>query len=201
VTDATEVSEVPTDDEPENTMADGVHSSEPATSDDTGARTGKGRALPIVLAGLCVLAAVLVGLLSWLAITAKHAQRDLDTALDAARTRAPLVLSYAPATIDADIAKAREQVSGAFAAQFDQLVNSVVLPATKQQGLASKVDVVHSALVEPVPDPLDHADVLLMVHQVVTGNNQQPQEGTVQVRVTMTRTADGRWLISGLQPI
>jgi Mce-associated membrane protein len=100
--------------------------------------------------------------------------------------------------VDADIAKAREQLSGTFAAQFDQLVNSVVLPATKQQGLASKVDVTHSAMMESHPD---HADVLLLMHQVVSSNAQAPQEGTIQVKVTVTKTPDGQWLISNLQPI
>jgi hypothetical protein len=187
--------DVLTEEEPGNTVADEANSTGAPASGD------KARILPIVLAVLCVIAAVLVGLLSWQAIAAKHAQSDSNAALDAARTRAPLVLSYAPATVDADVEKARAQLSGTFAAQFDQLVNTVVLPATKQQGLASKVDVTHSALIEPLPDPLDHADVLLLMHQVVTGNNQAPQEGTIQVKVTVTKTKDGQWLISSLQPI
>jgi Mce-associated membrane protein len=182
---ATQVSEAPTDNEAEKTVA-----TEPSSK--------KGRALPIVLAALCVIAAVVVGLLSWQAIAASRAQTDSDQALDAARTRSVFVLSYAPPTVDADIAKAREQLSGTFAAQFDQLVNSVVLPATKQQGLASKVDVTHSAMMESHPD---HADVLLLMHQVVSSNAQPPQEGTIQVKVTVTKTPDGQWLISSLQPI
>ena len=193
---ASEVSEVPTDgpidEEPENTVTD------EATSTGAPASGNKARVLPIVLAVLCVIAAVLVGLLGWQAIAAKHAQSDSDSALDAARTRAPLVLSYAPATVDADIDKARAQLSGTFAAQFDQLVNSVVLPATKQQGLASKVDVTHSAMIESHPD---RADVLLLMHQVVSSTNQPAQEGTIQVKVTVTKTKDGQWLISSLQPI
>ncbi len=173
---------------------------DPASPGESGSATAgkKGRVLPIVLAALCVIAAVVVGLLSWQAIAAAHAKSDSDAALEAARTRSPLVLSYAPATVDADIDKARAQLSGTFAAQFDQLVNSVVLPATKQQGLSSKVDVTHSAMIESHPD---RADVLLLMHQVMTSNNQPPQEGTIQVKVTVTKTPDGQWLISALQPI
>lgn len=183
---------MPTENEPENTVSDAPASAGASTPGK------RGRALPIILAALCVVAAVLVGLLSWQAIAAAHAKADSDAALDAARTRSVFVLSYAPPTVDADIAKARAQLSGTFAAQFDQLVNSVVLPATKQQGLASKVDVTHSAMMESHPD---RADVLLLMHQVVTGNNQPPQEGTIQVKVTVTKTPDGQWLISSLQPI
>lgn len=187
----------PTDNEAEDTMATGPSSTKgPASTSST-----QGRVLPIVLAALCVVAAVVVGLLSWQAIAASQAKTASDQALDAARTRSVFVLSYAPATVDSDIAKAREQLSGTFAVQFDQLVNSVVLPATKQQGLASKVDVTHAALIEPLPDPLDHADVLLFMHQVVSSTNQPPQEGTIQVKVTVTKTPDGQWLISSLQPI
>jgi Mce-associated membrane protein len=194
--------QVPTDDKPENIVADEPNSADAPASATVGrpaaASGAKRGVLPIVLAALCVAAAVVVGLLGWQAISASHAQSDSDAALDAARTRSVFVLSYAPATVDADIQKARAQLSGTFAAQFDQLVNSVVLPATKQQGLASKVDVTHSAVIESHPD---RADVLLLMHQVVSSTNQPPQEGTIQVKVTVTKTPDGQWLISSLQPI
>ena len=204
---------MPTDNKPENTVADEPTSAELTNTEQTSAEApapeqtttpeptakgNNGRVLPIVLAALCVVAAVVVVLLGLQAKSASDAKADSDAALDAARTRSVFVLSYAPATVDADIAKDRAQLSGTFAAQFDQLVNSVVLPATKQQGLASKVDVTHSAMMESHPD---RADVLLMMHQVVTSNNQQPQEGTIQVKVTVTKTPDGQWLISSLQPI
>jgi Mce-associated membrane protein len=168
----------------------------PAPAPSTGSRF-----LPIVLAALCVVASIVVGLLIWQHKADSDAKADSQAALDAARTRSVFVLSYAPATVDADIAKAREQLSGTFAGQFDQLINAVVIPATKQQGLASKVDVTHAALIEPLPDPLDHADVLLFMHQVVSSTSQPPQEGTIQVKVTVTKTPDGQWLISSLQPI
>ncbi|MBA2323058.1 MAG: hypothetical protein H0V92_03205 [Pseudonocardiales bacterium] len=182
-----------TDTDPENTVI-------AAPSDaDRASRTA--RVLPIALGALCVVLAVVVGLLSWQATSAARAHKDAAAALDAARTRSVLVLSYAPQTVDADVEKARAQLSGTFAAQFDQLVNQVVLPATKQQGLSSKVDVTHAALIEPLPDPADHADVLLFMHQVVSSNSQPPQEGTIQIKVTVTKSSDGQWLVSNLQPI
>ena len=189
----TEASETAAENNPENVVI-----TESRSPGDAGSPGRKGRALPIVLAALCVVAAVVVGLLGWQAIAVARANRDAQQALDSARTRSVLVLSYAPATVDADIAKAREQLAGTFAAEFEQLVNAVVIPATKQQGLASKVEVTHSALLESYPD---RADVLLLMHQVVTGDKQPQQEGNLQVKVTVTKAPDNRWLITNLQQI
>jgi Mce-associated membrane protein len=130
-----------------------------------------------------------------------QAQKADAAALESARTRAPVVLSYAPATVDKDIATARAQLSGTFAEQFDQLVNQVVLPATKQQGLASKTEVTHAALMESQGDQPGVRDVLVFLQQVVSGNNQQPQQGIIQVKVTVTKNPEGQWLVSNLQPI
>jgi Mce-associated membrane protein len=182
-----------TDTDPEKTVTIA-----PSSSEGSGAAGKQAPLLPIVLAALCVAAAVVVGLLGWKVYTGSHTNHAEAAALDAARTRSVFVLSYAPATVDADIEKARQQLSGTFASQFDQLVNAVVLPAAKQQGLTSKVEVTHAAIMEYHPD---HADVLLFMHQTVSSTTQPAQDGTIQVKITVTKTPDGQWLISNLQPI
>lgn len=159
-----------------------------------------GRALPLALGTLTVIAAVLVGLLGWQAISLSRTESDATAALESARTRTAQVLSFDPKTVDADIERARAQVSGTFAAQYDQLVNSVILPSSKEQGMSTKAEVKNAALINSQPD---RAEALLLIHQAIASTAvPQPQEGTLQVKVTMTKSPrDGQWLISDLQPI
>jgi Mce-associated membrane protein len=180
------------DTEQENTVSD-----EPTAPAGAKARP----VVPIVLGALGVIMLVVNGVLGFFLWSAHTKNRDNEAALDAARTRAPIVLSYAPATVDKDVEAARAQLSGTFAAQFDQLVNQVVLPATKQQGLGSKAETTHAALIDPQADHSKQADVLVLMHQVVTSTTQPKQEGVIQVKVTVTKNPDGQWLVSNLQPI
>jgi Mce-associated membrane protein len=158
-----------------------------------------GRTLPIVLAVLVVAAAVAVGLLGVHAWTLYQGQQDAAAALDQAKTRTVQVLSYDPKTVDADVARAKEQLSGSFAAQFDQLANVLILPSAKQQGLTSEVDVKNAAIID---SQADRAEVLILLHQKVSSSaTPQPVEGTIQVKTTVSKGADGQWLISNLQPL
>jgi len=170
------------------------------TEEVTSSPPAKASRLPLILLGaLVVAAAVVVGLLSWQAFSASQAQRNAEAALDAARTRTVQVLSYDPKTLDADLARARAQLSGAFAVQFDQLITSVIKPASKEQGLASKVEVIRSALIDSQPD---RAEALLFLRQSITTTAvPQPQQETIQVKATMAKTEDGQWLISNLEPL
>jgi Mce-associated membrane protein len=188
--------------EPENTVTEAPTKAEyTSVPDEPTAKAGFGRTLPLVLGALCVVMAVVVGILIILTVSGPSSAKADAAAVEAARTKAPLVLSYAPATVDQDIATARQQLSGTFAQQFDQLVNQVVLPATKQQGLSSKTDVTHVALMESQPQQSDARDVLIFMHQTVSATGQPPQEGVIQVKVTVTKNAEGQWLVSNLQPI
>ncbi len=170
---------------------------------DTKARTIAGesktrRLIPIVLAALVLASAVAVALLGWQAIRAADAERTEAEALDTARISTGQVLSFDSKTIDADLARARALVSGAFAAQFDQRVNEVIMPAIRQQAITTKAEVVRSALIDARPE---RVEALLFVDQTTTSStNPAPQRTPVQVRVTMTNV-DGRWLISELQPL
>jgi Mce-associated membrane protein len=161
----------------------------------------RAKMLPFVLGGLCLVLAVVVGLLGWWAISDLNKQKVDEAALEAARTRAPLVLSYAPATVNQDIETARAQLTGEFSQQFDQLVAQVVMPATKQQGLTSKCATTHAALADAPSVQPDARDVLVFMQQEVTGANQQGQKGLIQVKVTVTRTPEGEWKVSNLQPV
>lgn len=157
------------------------------------------RRLPITLAVLVIAAAVPVGLLSSQAIRLGDIEQNATEALDAAVTSTSQVLSYDSKTLDADLARARAQLSGPFAAQFEETASNAIVPASQQQDISSKVEVIRSALIDAQQD---RAEVLLYLSQTASTSSQpEPQRGIIQVKVTMTRTVDGKWLLSELQPL
>ncbi len=177
----------------------------PDTDTDTAAKrigrfspTGR-RLVPIALAVLVIASTVGVGLLGWQSIRAGDAEQNGVAALDAARTRMSVAFSYDSKTLDADLARGREQLTGNFAAQFEQTASKVIVPASRQQAIASTAEVSRAALMNAQED---RAEVLVYLIQTTsTASQPTPQRGVVQIKVTMTRTADNQWLISEVQPL
>jgi Mce-associated membrane protein len=154
--------------------------------------------VPIALAVLALASLVAVAVLGWQSISASRAQSAQNAALDAARTGTTQVLSYDSKTLDADLAKSRTLISGNFAAKFEDLANSVIVPAVRQQSLSTKANVVRAAVIDAQPEQVQ---ALLFVNQTTSMSSQPaPRSATNQVRVTMT-WSDGHWLISDVQPL
>jgi Mce-associated membrane protein len=154
------------------------------------------RAMAVLVAtGLAVLG--IVGGRWWAAD--ERADRTAE-ALDAARTRTVEILSYDAATLDADIAEARAQVTGELAARFEDVVAQVILPvAGREPGIVSQAEVVRSAVVSAGGH---RAVVLLYVDRITTSVlAPEPLRTTHQILVTMTRVPDGRWLVARLEPV
>lgn len=165
----------------------------------TAPSASRNRLLIVVLGALVVVSAVLVGLLGWQVVGDSHADAQRAAALDAARSGAKTVLSFDPAGVNAELAAARKVVSGQFATQFDQLADGVILPGTQKIGLATKGEVTRAAVIDAQPEQVD---VLLFVRQTTSTRDQpQTQAVTNQVRVTMTKSDNGQWLISSMLPL
>lgn len=157
------------------------------------------RRLPIALAVLVIASAVPVGLLGSQAIHVANTEQNAADALDAAVTSTGQVLSYSSKTLDADLARARAQLSGTFAAQFEEMAGNLIVPTAQQQDVSSKVEVLRSALIDAQQD---RAEVMLYLSQTASATSQpQPQRGIIQITVTMTKTEDGQWLISEMRPL
>jgi Mce-associated membrane protein len=194
-TDAVEPSSTTDAVEPSSTT-DAVEPS--STTETAPAGSPARRLLPIVLAALLVASAVAVALLGWGAYSESRAQRTQDAALAAARDNTTQVLSYNSTTLDADLARSRGLISGGFAAKFEELASTVIVPAVRQQSLSTKATVVRAAVIDAQPDQVR---ALLFVNQTTTvGGQPAPHNATNQVRVTMTWT-NGKWLISDMQPL
>jgi Mce-associated membrane protein len=160
------------------------------------------RLVPTVLAAVVLGCAVAVTLMAWRALDDADAQRERDAALQAARTDVAQLLSYDSKTLDADLARSRKLVSGGFAAKFEELATGVIVPASRQQSLTTKAEVVRAALIEPGAETrTDQVQALAFVNQTTTvAGEPQPRRAINQVKVTMTKV-NNDWLISDLQPL
>lgn len=147
---------------------------------------------------LAVLAVLAAGWLFWDAAGRRGAQHAGVNAAQAAREAIPAILSYQPATAETDLAAAAQnRLTGTFLADYTQLITTVVVPEAKQKGISASATVPAAAAVSA---DNRRAVVLAYVNQSITVGDQTPTDTNSSVRVTMDNV-DGRWLISGFEPI
>lgn len=196
ISDTKTDSKAETDADDKTVVLESKEKAEPAGSKAAG---GRSRTLvPLVLGVVILGLAIAVGFFTVQAVSSSNAEQDRTAALDAARTSSAQALSYNSDTIDADIARTKALLTGKFAADFDQLATQFLLPASKQTKLSTNAEVTHAAVIESGPQ---EAKVLLFVNQTVrAASAPQPATGAAGMRVTMT-LADGKWLISNIEPI
>lgn len=148
-----------------------------------------------------ILATVLVAASAWLAWDGSQrraAEQAGNEAVAAARDSIVAILSYQPATAEKDLgAAAQDRLTGKFLQDYTQLIKTVVVPTAKQQGIASTAQVPAAAVVSARNN---RVVVLAYVDQTTAVGKQAPLQAKSSVRVTMERV-DGRWLISGFEPI
>ncbi|MEU7812263.1 hypothetical protein [Pseudonocardia sp. NPDC049154] len=153
------------------------------------------RLVVIVALSVAVLAlagaALYAGVTSYRSHLADTARVEATTA---AETAVAEVLSYAPQTIDADMNRARGNVTGDFATQFNGLLGSLVQPAVAQ-GLTTTTTASRAAVVDASPRQVQ---VLLYLQQRTEKPGAQPGSNASKALVTMSEV-DGRWLISDLR--
>jgi Mce-associated membrane protein len=149
----------------------------------------------LALAALLGAAAVGVGLIYVLVLRPQSELEQARTAgLEAATTRAHELLSYAPDSLDADLARARDGVSGDFAAQFAALQTQVVEPAVRA-GLTTEATVVRGSVVSAEPD---RVVTLLFLDQRSIRADVPQQVTPSRIEVTVVRAAD-QWLVADLR--
>lgn len=117
---------------------------------------------------------------------------------DAARDGTVALLSYAPDSLDKDLANAKSHLTGEFLKYYSQFTDQIVAPAAKQKGVKTEATVARAAVSEL---HADDAVVLVFVNQVTTSKDRpDPALATSSVVVKLTKT-DGRWLISEFNPV
>ena len=156
--------------------------------------------LAIVLAALLIASAGAAGGVYWWIYrpdqqTNAAAQQQATTA---ARDGTVALLSYAPETLDKDLANAKSHLTGEFLKYYSDFTDKIVAPAAKQKGVKTEATVTRAAVSEMHPE---RAVVLVFVNQVTTSKDRpDPALATSSVMVTMVKQ-DGRWLISEFNPV
>lgn len=108
------------------------------------------------------------------------------------------LLSYAPDTVDADLAAAQSNLTGEFLTYYGEFAKQIVAPATKQRGVQTTATVVRAAPAEVNPD---EAKVLVFLNQItISRDSPDPVQAASSVMVGLAKV-DGRWLISSFDPI
>jgi len=119
-------------------------------------------------------------------------------AVRAANGDAVALLSYDYHTVDQELKKARDSITGPFLDDYTKLTTTVVAPAARDQNIVTKAVVVGSAVVSAEPT---HVVALLFINQTTT-TKTAPDASQSGSRVTLTMDKVGdRWLVSALTPV
>ncbi len=153
------------------------------------------RLVPALLAAMLVISAV------WLFRDAAgrsgaiHAGED---AAEAARDSIVAILSYQPATAGQSMeAAAHDRLTGPFLEDYRQLIKTVVVPEAVGKRITATATVPAAAVVSA---DAHRAVVLAYIDQTMAVGSAAPAQTNSAMRVTMDNI-DGRWLISGFDPI
>ncbi|TRW80241.1 twin-arginine translocation pathway signal [Mycolicibacterium sp. 018/SC-01/001] len=118
--------------------------------------------------------------------------------LKAAGDGTTALLTYSPASVEADTAHAKSLLTGQFLDYYSQFTANVIIPAAKKKEVETGAQVTRSGLVEIHPDK---AVVLVFVNQTSSSAQRpEPANSASAVRVTVERQ-QGRWLISAFDPV
>jgi Mce-associated membrane protein len=147
-------------------------------------------ALALVLGGAA-------GFLKWQDSSARQTQLARIESLAAAKDSTIALLSYKSDTVEKDLEAAKSRMTGAFKDSYSQLINDVVIPGAKRQHISATATVPAAASVSATPN---HAVNLLFVNQEAVVDKSPPTDSVSSVRVTLDKI-DGRWLISGFDPV
>ncbi len=118
--------------------------------------------------------------------------------LDAAKSGTVAALSYSPDDLDADLTRAKSNMTGDFLSYYTKFTDEVVRKAVKDKQVSTTAQVMRAAVSEMHPDT---AKALVFVNQSTTSSDRpDPSMAASSVLVTMTKI-DGTWLISAFDPV
>jgi Mce-associated membrane protein len=156
------------------------------------------RNILVVLGVLIVAAAVAIGFLLPGYLDNQAAEDARVAAPEAAARQAEAMLGYQFDTVEAELPKAADGLTGSFKDEYAQLIKEVIIPGAQEKQLTVKVSVQAKGVVNA---SADDATVLLFVNQVTTGKDT-PQAVTSGSRIRMhMQKEDGVWLTSELTPL
>ena len=144
---------------------------------------------------------VVVGLVAAItfAVLAGHASdraRDRTDALAAAKSRVPVLLSYDHRTLEADLARSKEQTTGRFRTDYATLLDGPVAKAAAQKQIATKATISGAGVLRVTES---RVTVLVFLTQTTMAPGAEPSISASRVEVKMQRVGNG-WKVGGLTP-
>ena len=155
---------------------------------------------PVLITVLLVASAAVA---AWLYFTTYRADQQVDSAarqavLTAASDGAVALLSYSPATLDADFANAKTRLTGDFLSYYTEFTDEIVAPAAREKQVATTAAVVREAIMDIEPD---RAEVLLFLNQSTTSRENPDGAYTASAVKVVLEKSDNAWLISAFDPV
>jgi len=150
-----------------------------------------------VLPAAAMLLAAAAGFLKWQESSARAQEVARIESVAAAKDSTVALLSYKSDTVEKQLDAAKSTLTGAFKDSYSQLISDVVIPGAKRGHVSITATVPAAASVSATAD---HAVNLLYVNQSAAVGNEPPTDSSSSVRVTLDKV-DGRWLISGFDPV
>lgn len=144
-----------------------------------------------------VIAATAAGVCTWLGARAEGPQSAQQAALEAARTRVPVMLSYDVATLSADLDRAIDQTTGDFREDYAEILRTSVEPLAGKRGISTTAHVVGAGVVDGDDE---RVTVLMLLNQVTTGRKGEPSALGSRIEVEMVADGD-TWRIAGYTPV
>lgn len=129
--------------------------------------------------------------------SARSSQIARTESVEAAKESVVAMLSYQPENVESQLAAVQDRLTGDFRDSYAGLTRDVVIPGAKKKRISTVADVPAAASVSATPD---HAVVLVFVNQSAIVGSDAPTDTASSIRVTLDKI-DGRWLISGFDPI
>lgn len=150
-----------------------------------------------LLPGLALILAMAAGFLKWHDASSRGVDIARSESVNAARDSAVALLSFRSDTVDQDVEAARERLTGQFRDTYTQVTSEVLIPNAKERHVSA---VAHVAAAASESAAQNHAVVLVFADQTVTVAGSPPADTASSYRVTLDKI-DGRWLVSGWDPI
>jgi Mce-associated membrane protein len=121
-----------------------------------------------------------------------------EAAVNAASEGTVALLSYAPESLDRDLATAKAHLTGEFLTYYSKFSDEIVAPAAKQNAVKTTASVARAAVAELRPE---FAKVLIFLNQeTMSRERPDPALTASSVLVSLTKS-NGSWLISAFDPV
>lgn len=150
-----------------------------------------------VLPAIALVLAGLAGFVKWDDSTRRAGEIAAIESVAAARDTTAVILSYTAEAADTELNGARDRLTGPFLEEYTTLINEVVIPGAREKKISSVARVPAASAITATPD---HAVTLVFVNQTVTVGKDTPTNTASSVRVTLDKV-NGRWLVSGFEPV